>query len=573
VSELITAETETTVVARPPLPSADVQAPSPPRIGRFEYRWVALAVVLSGTIMTILDATIVNIAVPTLQHDFHAGSYNDIAWVVTGYLLAQGAVIPATGWATDRFGTKRLYLITIVLFTLASAACGLAQTLPELIFFRVLQGVGGGMLMPIGMTIILQAVGPGNMGKVMGIFGVPMLIAPALGPVLGGWFIQDFSWRLIFYVNLPIGIIGFIAASRFLVESGRSHKLRLDYIGLLTATPAVLALMYAVDRSNELGWSSPLVVGLIAASIVLFAGFVLRQRRAAEPLLHLELFRDSTFSWAMVLSFLIVTSLFGAMLLLPLYLQQVHGYDAITTGLLLLPQGATAAISMPVGGYLTDRFGPRPVVSVGLVLLTVAGIMLAQIHTDSSITFIVGALALRGFAMGFAMMPTMSAALARVPRRFTSRASSITNTLQRVGSSIGIAILVTVLAAQFPTAARQAECAPSDEVLQSAPAHAATGKPAGLAPVSRGALCGALASRLATRGDQRSSGVSPPGSGNQAYDIFVRNYGSTATTVSFDRTFAFIAVLSAIGLVPAWFLRRPNREIAPGPTNREPAAA
>ncbi|MGH7748427.1 MAG: MFS transporter, partial [Candidatus Dormibacteria bacterium] len=181
----------------------------PERVGRFDYKWVALAVVLCGTIMTILDATIVNIAIPTLQKDLHAASYNDIAWVVTGYLLAQGAVIPLTGWATDRWGTKRLYLITIALFTLASMACGIAQNLPELIVFRILQGVGGGMLMPIGMTIILQAVGPQNMGRVMGIFGVPMLLAPALGPVLGGWFVQDFTWRLIFYVNVPIGIVAF----------------------------------------------------------------------------------------------------------------------------------------------------------------------------------------------------------------------------------------------------------------------------------------------------------------------------------------------------------------------------
>ena len=188
------------------------------RSGRFDYKWIALGVVLLGTIMTILDATIVNIAIPTLQGDLKAGSYADISWVITGYMLAQGAVIPMAGWATDRFGTKRLYLITIALFTLASMACGVAQNLPELVVFRVLQGLGGGMLMPIGMTIIMRAVGPQNMGRVMGIFGIPMLLAPAVGPVLGGWFVQDFSWRLIFYVNVPIGLIAFASAWRFLTE-------------------------------------------------------------------------------------------------------------------------------------------------------------------------------------------------------------------------------------------------------------------------------------------------------------------------------------------------------------------
>ena len=306
---------ETTVAPRPP--GQDEVSVTHTRVGRFDYKWVALAVVLTGTIMTILDSTIVNIAIPTLQHDLHAGSYTDIAWVVTGYLLAQGAVIPLTGWATDRWGTKRLYLITIVTFTVASMLCGVSQNLGELIFFRVIQGVGGGMLMPIGMTIILQAVGPQNMGRVMGIFGVPMLIAPAVGPVLGGWFVQDFSWRLIFYVNVPIGIVGFIAASRFLRESHRTAKLRLDVLGLITGVPAILALMYAVDRSTSLGWSSPLVVSLLVASVVLMGTFIVRQLRAREPLLQLSLFRDRTFSWAMVLSFIVVTAMFGTMLLLP----------------------------------------------------------------------------------------------------------------------------------------------------------------------------------------------------------------------------------------------------------------
>ncbi|MBV8446248.1 MAG: MFS transporter, partial [Candidatus Dormibacteraeota bacterium] len=205
MTDLLTRDEETTT--QQPATLAPPVEPAPPqsRLARFDYKWVALGVVLLGTIMTILDATIVNIAIPTLQSDLHAGSYSDIAWVVTGYMLAQGAVIPMTGWATDRFGTKRLYLITITLFTLASMACGLATSLPELILFRIIQGIGGGMLMPIGMTIILKAVGPEQMGRVMGIFGVPMLLAPALGPVLGGWFVQDFTWRLIFYVNVPIG--------------------------------------------------------------------------------------------------------------------------------------------------------------------------------------------------------------------------------------------------------------------------------------------------------------------------------------------------------------------------------
>ena len=488
-----------------------------------------------------------------LQHDLHAGSYTDIAWVVTGYLLAQGAVIPLTGWATDRWGTKRLYLITIVMFTVASMLCGVSQNLGELIFFRVIQGIGGGMLMPIGMTIILQAVGPQNMGKVMGIFGVPMLIAPAVGPVLGGYFVQDFSWRLIFYVNVPIGIVGFIAATRFLRETHRTAKLRLDVVGLLTGVPAVIALMYAVDRSTQLGWSSALVVTLLAASVLLMGVFIVRQLRFSAPLLQLSLFRDRTFSWAMVLSFVVVTAMFGTMLLLPLYLQEVHGYDAIETGLLLLPQAAVAAISMPLGGYLTDRIGPKWVVATGMILLTIGSVVLAQIHYNSSNWLVISALMLRGFAMGFAMMPTMSAAMARVPRRYTSRASSITNTLQRVSSSVGIAVLVTVLAGQFagaaarPRARRRQRWWPQPRSLHQPQLTASQ-------------YCGHLRQAIAASSAQESPGSTQPSTGNAVLDAFNHQYAGNVFSDAFDRTFVLVAILSALGIIPAFFLKRPDRK-------------
>ncbi|HEX6538631.1 MAG TPA: DHA2 family efflux MFS transporter permease subunit [Candidatus Dormibacteraeota bacterium] len=607
--QVATVANATAAVATPPPVADDVDAEHT-RVGRFDYKWVALAVVLCGTIMTILDATIVNIAIPTLQTDLHAASYNDIAWVVTGYLLAQGAVIPLTGWATDRWGTKRLYLITIALFTLASMACGIAQNLPELIVFRVLQGIGGGMLMPIGMTIILNAVGPQNMGRVLGIFGVPMLLAPALGPVLGGWFVQDFTWRLIFYVNVPIGIIAFISAWRLLVETRKRGGLRLDTFGLLTATPAVVSLLYAVDRSTALGWTAPLVLTLLGSAAVFFTAFVLsqlRHRRAAtllmfplvvltvamgvrgglvfgwtslealamfgsaviaiadivlgvraaeEPLLHLELFRDATFSLSQVLSFIVVTVMFGAMLLIPLYLQEVHGFNALQTGLSLLPQAVTAAIAMPIGGLLTDRIGPRPVVVIGMVLLVLGGVLLAQIHADSPILVVIGALLLRGFAMGFAMMPAMSAGLARIPRNLTSRASSITNSLQRIGSSVGIAVLVTILAAQFVPATTQTPCTPPPAVVSAVSAKEHR-------PVTAAQLCGQLASKFSSVSFQGSTASIGPRTGIPALDAFAKSYADQVMSTAFDRVFALTAILAAIGIIPALFLRRPEQSVRP----------
>ncbi|HET9050905.1 MAG TPA: MDR family MFS transporter [Candidatus Dormibacteraeota bacterium] len=539
---------------RPPAEPEPTNAIARRVLARVDYGWAALAVVLGGTIMTILDATVVNVAIKTLQDAFNAHSYTDIAWVVTGYSLAQGAVIPITGWATDRFGTKRLYLISLFSFVAASAACGLAWSLPVLIVFRILQGLGGGMLMPIGLTIILQAFGPSRMGRVMGYFGVPMLIAPALGPVIGGWFAQDYSWRLIFFINVPIGILAFGAAYFLLRETPTSRTFKLDAVGLLTAVPAVVALMYAMDRASSSSWGDPVVVTLLVAAAALFVAFVIRQRTTDQPLLQLRLFRDSTFSWSIVLGFLLITGLFGTGFLLPTFLQSVHGYGALETGLVLLPQALTAAVFMPFSGRLTDRIGPKPLVMTGVVLLTIGLFALSHIDASTSIPAIGVCLALIGVAMAFGMMPGMTAGLARIPRDLTSRASSITNTAQRVGMSIGIALLVTFLSSQTGSAAAAATCAPSDAVV----AEAQTALPAH--PATAAALCDALRSRAGSAGSGQGGSGGPASTGHADLDAFITSYGHDATSIAFDRTFLFMAIVAALGLVPAYFLRRPERQ-------------
>ena len=541
-ADVMTSPGTGTVTAAPP-------AEKEVRVGRLDYRWLALIVVLGGTIMTILDATVVNVAIPTLQNAFNVSNYAAIAWVITAYSLAQGAVIPVTGWATDRFGTKRLYLLSLFLFTAASAACGFAWSLPVLILFRVLQGVGGGMLMPIGLTVIMRAFGPSQMGRVMGYFGVPMLIAPALGPVLGGWFSQDFSWRLIFFINIPVGMVAFAGAWRLLRETPTSHTFRLDWIGLLTATPAVVAVMYALSVSPTEGWGSPVVIGLLVAAAVLMTIFIWRQLTAEQPLLDLAVFKDTTFSSSIVLSFVLVTALFGAVFLLPVFLQSVQGYGPLNTGLFLLPQALVAAVLMPIGGRLSDRIGPRPVVMSGLIVLAISGVLLTQLGPRTSVVLIVAAMMLRGGAMAFAMMPGMSAGLARIPRHLTSRASSITNTCQRVGMSLGIALLVTFLSAQTGTAASQATCDPSPHVV--AVSHAGSAE----------ALCASLQDRFAHASQSSGEGNAASrrvNTGDAEYDAFLTAYANRTTSIAFDRTFALLAVVAALGLIPAWFLRRPD---------------
>jgi predicted MFS family arabinose efflux permease len=320
---------------------------------------------------------------------------------------------------------------------------------------------------------------------------------------------------------------------------------------LLMGPLALGSAAVAAYQGGHHGWLSMDAIVFYGAALVALLAVPIGRRGSTEPLLHLRLFKDATFSWAMVLSFIIVTALFGGMLLLPLYLQQVHGYDALQTGLLLLPQAATAAVAMPLGGLLTDRIGPKPVVAFGLLLMTVGGVLLAQIHRDSPNTLVIGALMLRGFAMGFSMMPSMSAALARVPRQFTSRASSITNSLQRVASSIGIAVLVTILAAQVPTAAAQTACAPDASVLSAASS-------AFHHPVSAAQFCSVVESKFAgVNVENGARAQSAPAS--SPLTRFEKRYADDVLSTSFDRTFAFIAFLSAVGIIPAFFLRKPEK--------------
>jgi len=315
----------------------------------------------------------------------------------------------------------------------------------------------------------------------------------------------------------------------------------------------VCALAVGVRNGMVDGWGSLDTLVMFGLAALAACNLVIGERGNPEPLLQLRLFRDSTFSWSMGLSFIIVTALFGGMLLLPLYLQEVHGYSALETGLLLLPQAVTAAVAMPLGGYLTDRFGPRPVVATGMVMLALGGVVLAQIHPDSSNWLVIGALLLRGFAMGFSMMPSMAAAMARVPHHLSSSASSISNSLQRIGSSIGIAVLVTVLAAQFTTAIAQSPCSPSQAVLAAAstPGHTLT----------TAEFCGSLQTEFSSL---IQNGGQPSTTAHVAPVVahFSQDYAADALSTSFDRTFAFISMLTILGVIPALFLRRPERAVA-----------
>jgi EmrB/QacA subfamily drug resistance transporter len=423
------------------------------------YVWRVSAVVVIGSIMSILDTTIVNVALETLSRELHA-TIDKIQWVANGYLLALAAVIPVTGWAARRFGAKQVYLTSLVLFTAGSALCGLATSTNELIVFRVLQGIGGGMILPIGQLMMAEAAGPKRMGRVMSIVAVPAMLAPILGPTIGGLILDNVSWRWIFYVNVPIGVIAVIAALRVLPNVARQKTDPLDFLGLVLMAVGMPLITYGLTEVGTTGsFTSLKVVIPIILGLVLVAGFVVHALGARRPLLNVRLYQKATFSSASIAMFCIGAALFGGMILLPLYWQGIRHESVLVTGLLTAPQGLGAAMVMPIAGKLTDRVGGGPLALLGVLLTAVATIPFALIGAHTSILSLCIWMLVRGFGIGFAFMPAMSAAFAALRRDELSDATPQLNVLQRVGGSIGIAVMAVVLQRSLNTAHTLAEAA------------------------------------------------------------------------------------------------------------------
>jgi EmrB/QacA subfamily drug resistance transporter len=407
--------------------------------------WRISFVVILGSIMSILDTTIVNVALETLGRELHT-SLSEIQWVITGYMLSLAAVIPVSGWAARRFGPKPVYLLSLVLFTAGSALCGIATSATELIAFRVVQGIGGGMLLPIGQLMMASAAGPKRMGRVMSIVAVPAMLAPIFGPTIGGLIVDNASWRWIFFVNLPVGLIAFVLALRLLPKVERQPTHRLDARGLALLATGVPLLTYGLAEIGSTGslTTSKVLLPLLAG-IVLIGFFAAHALRTPRPLLDLRLYRRVTFASASIAMFCLGAALFGGMILMPLYWQQIRGESVVATGLLTAPMGLGMALVMPLVGRLTDRLGGGPLALVGVAVTTAATVPFGLIGSHTSIVWLSIAMLIRGMGVGCAFMPAMSAAFAALRRSELPDATPQLNVLQRVGGSIGTAVLAVVL--------------------------------------------------------------------------------------------------------------------------------
>ena len=405
--------------------------------------WRIAAVVVIGAILSILDTTIVNVALDTLGRDLHS-PLADIQWVATGYMLALAAVIPVSGWAAGRFGAKRLWIASVVLSTMGSALSGLAWSTESLVAFSVLQGVGGGMLMPVGQMMLTRAAGPARLGRIMAVIGMPMILAPIFGPTIGGLILDHLDWRWIFYVNVPVGVL---MGSRLLPDSEVGvERTRLDRVGFALLAPGVPLVVYGLaEIGQHATLSAPQAYAPLLIGAALVAAFIRHALRVPEPLLNVRLFRNPSFSSAALTTFVLGGALFGAMLIMPLYFQLVRGEDAVTTGLLLIPQGLGAAIAMGISGRLTDRIGGGRVALAGLAVTLVTTLPFIAIGAGTGYAVISLAMMGRGFGIGLTMMPAMTAAYSRLLPSDIAHATPQLNVLQRVGGSIGTALLTVVL--------------------------------------------------------------------------------------------------------------------------------
>jgi EmrB/QacA subfamily drug resistance transporter len=423
-----------------PLPAAADSVAIDPALRRLA------GTVILGAIMVILDTTIVAVAIDTLGRDFHT-SLSTISWVTTGYLLALAVVIPLTGWAVERFGATRMWNISLVLFLVGSALCGTAWSAGSLIFFRILQGIGGGMIMPICMTLLARAAGPQRMGRMMSVVGIPALVAPVLGPVIGGLLIDNLNWRWIFLVNLPIGAVALFASWRVLPRDDRgASQHKLDVPGVLLISPGLAALVYGLSEAgNGGGFGSAKVETCLVAGVLLLTGFVVHALRHEGALLDMRLFSNRVFSFASLASFVIGAVLFGALFLFPLYYQTVRGQSALSAGLLMAPQGLGAMLVMPLAGRITDRRGAGHVVPIGMVIILLSTAIFTQVDAHTNEVALSLALFVRGIGFGATMMPAMGAAYQTLDPSAVPRATTTLNILQRVGGSIATALVAVVL--------------------------------------------------------------------------------------------------------------------------------
>jgi DHA2 family multidrug resistance protein len=419
-----------------------------------ERKWKILISVMFGIFMIILDSTVVNIAFPTLRREFGA-SLADAQWVLSIYVLSLGVTTPVSGYLADRFGIKRVYLLGLSLFVFGSLLCGFAPSLGWLIAARALQGFGGGIAQPLGPAQLYRAFPPKEQGTALGYFGIALVFAPALGPILGGWLVDADVWRFIFFINVPIGIVGVFLGSRFLLDYKVERKPAFDPLGVITAVIGFGSVLYAASIAETNGWTgSTTLIFLGIGMVTLIAHVVIELYVAKDPMTTLRIFRNPVFLNAALVGYVATVALFGAEFLMPIYLQAFRGRTALQTGFILLGIAIPAGIATPLAGRLFDRIGPRMNLIAGFLLLCVNTWQLSKIEGNTPISFLILLLAVRGLAVGLTLQTSFVTALSSIQLNLLPRGSSLLNSTRFVVQAVAVAALATIFSSSIPAAIR-----------------------------------------------------------------------------------------------------------------------
>ncbi|MFL6090179.1 MAG: DHA2 family efflux MFS transporter permease subunit [Aeromicrobium sp.] len=491
-----------------------------------EQGWgLPVLVLVSGMFMSVLDSSIVNVAVPTIEHTFGATT-QQVAWIVTAYALSLGVIMPLSAWLANRFGATRVYCYALLAFGAASALCGVAWDLNSLILFRVLQAIPGGLLPPLSMAILYRIVPPGEIGRAMGMYGLGVVVAPAIGPALGGYLVEYIDWRLIFFINVPIGLAAAFATLKILPNFPPSGRPKFDFFGFVTSATGLFALLLALSEGASWGWASFRVVSLVCFALIMLSLFIVIELEVDQPLLDVRVFRYLQCAVSLVLVSVLAIGMFTALFYVPVFLQNAQRMGAFDAGMLLLPQAIGMAVVMPIAGRVYDLYGPRWPAVIGLLVCAYGSLMLHHLQIDTPRHELTLILTLRAAGMGLAFMPAMTAALASVPPALTSSASAFNNVFQQASASFGLAVLGAVLTtttAQF-TADRAALITPDTPLPDLGPG--------------------------------------PAGETLSLYATYVITT-TTAFVDALNNVMVLLAILSLLGAALALLLRRPDSESGP----------
>ena len=415
------------------------------------YKWFVLANIMLGTFMAVLDSTIVNVSLPKIMSSFGVG-LSTIEWVITGYMLSMAVMLPTSGWLADKFGYKKVYFWGLFLFSFGSLLCGLSNDENTLIISRVIQGLGAGVIQPIGMAIITREFPLRQRGLALGFWSIAAAASVSFGPLIGGYIVDNFSWHLIFYVNVPVGILALIFTVIIQREFVSPSARKFDYIGFISAIIFLPVLLYALSegnaQTNSAGWTAPYILACFAISGIAFAVFITQELTTKYPLLDIKLLIDRNFGMSNLLMFVFSIGMFGSTFLLPLYLQNSLGYTALQSGAVFLPVGIIQGIMAPISGIFSDKKSPRIPIILGV------GFLVFSLYLNSSMSFltehayIMTSLYIRGFGMGLIFTPLSSFALTSIKNDKMAQASGIMNTIRQIGGSMGVALLTTVLTAR-----------------------------------------------------------------------------------------------------------------------------